>query len=275
MPAHPAWLRPAFDHPSVMETSRIAELLGPFVESRPGQATGTSAAGSIPGHLSTLQIEQIAAYIELLLRWNRRMNLTAVRQPERIVTRHFGESLFLAGHVGLTRGWKVVDVGSGAGFPGLPLKIYAPEIALTLIESNNKKATFLREVVRTLGLAEADVFAGRAEDLNPTGDSSLPAGIGISDPQAPAAGLKSAQSRLAGFPPRLVTLRAVEHFEDALRTAARLAEVKTAVGAQLALLIGRAQARSVPGLITEFVWDAPILVPQSTERVLLVGTLGS
>jgi 16S rRNA (guanine527-N7)-methyltransferase len=222
-----------------------------------------------------LQLEQIATYVEVLLRWNKRMNLTAVREPENIVTRHFGESLFLARHVELRPSWKVVDLGSGAGFPGLPMKIYVPEISLTLIESHKKKAIFLREIIRTLELADADVFAGRAEDLNPTGDSSLPAGIGVSNPQASGAGLQSPQSKLAGFPPRLVTLRAVEHFEDALRTAARLARSGTEVSAQLALLVGRAQAPSVPGLTTEFVWDASIPVPLSTERVLLVGTLGS
>ena len=106
------------------------------------------------------------------------MNLTAIRDPEEIVPRHFGESFFLARHVFpdangdaesdraklVARSSKlVVDLGSGAGFPALPIKIWAPEIHLTMIESNHKKAAFLREVTRALTLTNVDVIAERAE----------------------------------------------------------------------------------------------------------------
>ena len=145
-----------------MDTARIVGLLAPF----------TAQAKLPPQMLSQLQ-----HYLDLLLRWNARINLTAVRDPEQIVTRHFGESLFAArvllGDSQVGQAFRpasnglshaegpqprndlvkiLADVGSGAGFPGIPMKLFAPELELTLIESHNKKATFLREVIRTLGL---------------------------------------------------------------------------------------------------------------------------
>ena len=142
-----------------MNDARIAELLEPFLSDN---SRRTAA-------LSPSQVRLISMYVDLLLRWNDRVNLTAIREPEDIVTRHFGESIFAARHLfpppeveaGTTA--HVIDIGSGAGFPGLPAKIWAPHIRLTLIESNQKKATFLREVVRHLGLANVDVFAARAK----------------------------------------------------------------------------------------------------------------
>jgi 16S rRNA (guanine527-N7)-methyltransferase len=132
--------------------SRIAELLEPFL--RPADDE----------RLTTNDLQSISTYIDLLLRWNARINLTAIRDPEQIVTRHFGESLFLARHLfprpssvpsvvkdsDFDPAPTLADIGSGAGFPGIPLKLWAPEISLTLIESNHKKATFLREVARAL-----------------------------------------------------------------------------------------------------------------------------
>src|SRR5262245_13090123 len=118
-----------------MEQTRIAALLAPFMQTS----------------LDSRQLEQFTTYLEQLLKWNARINLTAVRDAEQIVGRHFGESLFAAEH--LLRDHSVhtaVDVGSGAGFPGLPLAIFAPQVNVTLIESQNKKATFLKEVVRSL-----------------------------------------------------------------------------------------------------------------------------
>src|SRR5208282_2318861 len=125
--------------------------------------------------LSATQLQNISTYIDILLRWNARINLTAIRNQEEIVTRHFGESLFAASHlfpkiypvtsvssvvkdvdvdldVAEARSPKarLADLGSGAGFPGIPIKLWSPNISLTLIESNHKKATFLRELSRTL-----------------------------------------------------------------------------------------------------------------------------
>jgi 16S rRNA (guanine527-N7)-methyltransferase len=110
-----------------------------------------------------LIVSRLSVYLELLLKWNARTNLTAIRDPEEIVRRHFGESLFAGQHLGPETN-TLLDFGSGAGFPGLPIAILRPEIAVTLAESQNKKATFLREVVRTLAL-QVEVWAGRVETL--------------------------------------------------------------------------------------------------------------
>ncbi len=224
-----------------MDPGRIAELLAPFLQSPPGP----------PAALNGAQLEQVSAYLDLLLRWNARINLTAVRDPESIVTRHFGESFFAArqllkkqeaggrkqeADVPGAPAIRAIDLGSGAGFPGLPLKIFAPGLALTLIESSQKKAVFLKEAVRMLALTGVDVFAGRAEDFAATAD--------------------------------LVTLRAVERYERALGAAARL----VAPGGRLALLVGSPQAARTPQLLAGFGWQAPVAIPQSSARVLLVGT---
>ncbi len=210
-----------------MDPARIARLLRPFLQSPPG----------LPASLTEAQLEQVSAYLDLLLRWNARINLTAVRDAESIVTRHFGESFFAARQLfPADADLRAIDLGSGAGFPGLPLKIFAPGLALTLIESSQKKAAFLKEAVRALTLTGVDVFASRGEDFSSMAD--------------------------------LVTLRAVERYERVLDTAARL----VTPGGRLALLIGSPQAARTPQLLPAFSWQAPIAIPQSTARVLLVGT---
>ena len=100
------------------------------------------------------------------MKWNARVNLTAIRDPEEMVQRHFGESFFAAKDA-LAQGRiaSVIDVGSGAGFPGVPFAMLAPEVQVTLIESNQKKVTFLRELVFSLDLKNVKVFSGRAEAL--------------------------------------------------------------------------------------------------------------
>jgi 16S rRNA (guanine527-N7)-methyltransferase len=105
---------------------------------------------------------QLSIYLDLLLKWNSRTNLTAIRDPEEIVCRHFGESLFAGQH--LSSPTTLLDFGSGAGFPGLPIAILHSEISVTLAESQNKKATFLREVVRTLGL-NTEIWPARVETM--------------------------------------------------------------------------------------------------------------
>jgi 16S rRNA (guanine527-N7)-methyltransferase len=207
-----------------MDAARIAQLLQPFAPP-----------------LGDSQLQHISIYIDILLRWNARINLTAVREPGAIVTRHFGESLFAAAHLfpldSASSGRpKVVDVGSGAGFPGLPIKIWAPQIHLSLIESNHKKATFLREITRNLRLTDVDVFAGRAEDF-PPGSTAV------------------------------VTLRAVERFAAALPTAAGLVHP----AGRIALLVGEGQIGSAKEVVPSFAWGEPISVPRSASRVLLIG----
>ena len=108
--------------------------------------------------------KRLGAYLDLLLKWNAHTNLTAIREPEEIVRRHFGESLFLAAHLPPCQ--TLLDYGSGAGFPGIPVSLYHPRLAVTLAESQGKKAAFLREAVRVLELG-AEVWAGRVETMPP------------------------------------------------------------------------------------------------------------
>jgi 16S rRNA (guanine527-N7)-methyltransferase len=201
--------------------------------------------------LQSPQLAALGVYLDLLLRWNTRLNLTAVREPENIVTRHIGESLFAAAHLlSRERMPQTIDLGSGAGFPGLPFKIYAPELRLTLVESRQKKATFLREVIRALHLTEVEVFAGRAESF----------------------------SGRAG----LVILRAVERFEQVLPVAAALLDAPAGaknspepapapMPSRLGLLIGAGQSKQAQALLPHFQWAEPISIPCSTSRILLVG----
>ncbi len=290
-----------------MQIPRISALLEPFLEEN------TLAAD---------QLNQISIYIDLLQRWNARINLTAIRTEEEIVTRHFGESLFLARHIlprvartppaanantaempgppisqnqchpershvireadamaeskdpystsqlasskekagasenvtdgGDLRGsagyrvpgtgyCKLLDIGSGAGFPALPLKIWAPEIHLTLIESNHKKSAFLKEVSRALTFANINIITERAETIL----------AGRDHPHA-----------------EVVTLRAVERFETILPQAAAF----LAANAALALLIGTSQL-PYTATQTSLAWQPPIPIPGSNARVLIIGSM--
>jgi len=130
---------------------------------------------------------------------------------------------------------RVADLGSGAGFPGIPVKLWAPEISLTLIESNHKKAAFLREVIRTLTLTDIDVQILRAEALAPE----------------------------LGFD--IVTLRAVERFSDVLRVAVKL----IGFSGRIALLIGSTQLAETQ--VASLSWQPPIPIPLSRSRVLVIG----
>ena len=107
-------------------------------------------------------LSQLSCYLELLLRWNQRINLTGLRDPETIVRRLFGESLCIARAVEL-RG-RLVDIGSGAGFPGLALKLAAPDLRVTLVEARQKKCAFLKEVARQCGFSHVEVVAERFEE---------------------------------------------------------------------------------------------------------------
>ena len=130
----------------MLNETRLRELLQPF---------------SLD--LSSTQMEQVLAYLHLLHRWNEKINLTAIRDPEECVTRHFGESLFLAGHYQLHG--DLLDIGSGAGFPGLALKIVFPAISVTLLEPVAKKRAFLKEAARVCGFSQVAVRGERLETL--------------------------------------------------------------------------------------------------------------
>jgi 16S rRNA (guanine527-N7)-methyltransferase len=115
--------------------------------------------------LSAEESARFEEYLALLVKWNARMNLTAVRDPDEIVRRHFAECIFAAQQVP-AKTKTLLDFGSGAGLPGIPVAILRPEIGVTLAESQGKKAAFLREAVRTLTL-KAEVWDRRVEELAP------------------------------------------------------------------------------------------------------------
>ena len=205
-----------------VETAAIAHLLQPFIE------------------LDEMRLRAISTYIDLLLKWNSRINLTAIRDPSEIVQRHFGESLFAAKCALEQKSVDTaIDLGSGAGFPGVPLAMLATEVQVTLIESQQKKATFLKELVYALGLKNIKVFGDRAE--------SYPA---IAD---------------------LVMLRAVERFEQALQMAIRL----TRTGGRIALMIGSGQVEPARRLGSAVNWSDPVQMPCGHSRELLIGTKAS
>jgi len=182
------------------------------------------------------QVLQIQQYMSILLFWNEKINLTAIRDPLEILSRHFCECMYAASIVPIGVG-RLADVGSGAGFPGIPLKMIRPELQVVLVESNIKKATFLAETIRELGLREARVLVGRYEEL---GEEIAP--------------LDFVCSRALGeFAPFL----AWAHLE---KVAAK----------EVILWIG---ARDLPEIqkIEGWEWREPIPVPHSLRRLLLIG----
>ena len=149
-----------------MTEARLEQLLSPYFVAPvlAGERNTAPATQVLLGEI----VPRLRTYLELLLRWNQRTNLTAIRSPEGVVTRHFGESLFaarvLANYV--KDGDAVLDIGSGAGFPGLPLQLLLPKLRVTLAESQGKKAAFLREAMRATE-AGAEVWASRVQMLPP------------------------------------------------------------------------------------------------------------
>lgn len=191
--------------------------------------------------LSSLQIKQnkqLIDYFTLLLRWNARTNLTAVRDPNQILERHFLESIACAQLLpaGIAT---LLDYGSGAGFPGLPIAICRSEIAVTLAESQNKKAAFLLEAIRVTGVT-ARVHSGRAETLAEKFDC--------------------------------VTLRAVDRMERAVQSASHL----VASNGWLALLTTDAEypaTRAAAG--PSFSWSDFQPLPGGERRILALGRFSS
>ena len=115
--------------------------------------------------LSEHQINQFLRYYELLVEWNGFMNLTAITEYDEVMKKHFVDSLSLIKTYDVSREATVIDVGTGAGFPGLALKIAYPNLKVTLLDSLNKRINFLNEVITQLGLCEIDTVHGRAEDF--------------------------------------------------------------------------------------------------------------
>jgi 16S rRNA (guanine527-N7)-methyltransferase len=183
------------------------------------------------------QVGLIQRYMDILLRWNEKLNLTAIRDPLEILYRHFCESMFAVPSISIKSG-RLADIGSGGGFPGIPIKILCPEIELFVVESNIKKGTFLAELIRELEMDNARVLISRYEELS---------------------------EELA--PLDYVCSRALGGFEEFLKWAA--AEQLSA--RRIVLWIG---GRDLEEARKSLAWDwsEPIPVPQSLQRYLLVGT---
>lgn len=180
---------------------------------------------------------RFAGFCALLLRWNARVNLTAIRDEEGILARHFVESIACAralpGGIG-----SLLDFGSGAGFPGVPIALCRPEIVVTLAESQGKKSAFLQEAVRVAGIS-ARVYSGRAETLGATFDC--------------------------------VILRAVDRMEQAVKSAAGLVRP----GGWLAPMTTAADLERLQAAAgTEFTWHEPLGLPGGESRILVLGQRG-
>lgn len=180
----------------------------------------------------------VARYADLLLKWNQRVNLTSITDPREVLERHFVESLLAAGAVPIEKG-RLADVGTGAGFPGLALRLLLPELRVTLIEPNLKKTVFLAEVCRELGLTGVEILRCRFEQMDP---ESLE--------------LDYVASRAAG------------DYENLLPWSA--SAIKP--GGMIVLWLG-AEDASIISRNTAFQWRPLIPLPGSRERVLLVGQL--
>ncbi|MGC2388159.1 MAG: 16S rRNA (guanine(527)-N(7))-methyltransferase RsmG [Candidatus Acidiferrum sp.] len=195
------------------------------------------ALGEFQLQANDQQIVCIQQYMKLLLTWNEKINLTAIRDPLEILYRHFCESMFAAVAVPVENG-RLADVGSGAGFPGIPLKIMRPELQMFLVESNMKKATFLAEVLRNIELPDTRVLVSRYEEL---GEEVAPLDY--------------------------VCSRAVGEFEPFLAWAAS----ERIAAKQVILWIG-GRDLDLARRGVDWEWREPIAVPQSLRRYLLVGT---
>jgi 16S rRNA (guanine527-N7)-methyltransferase len=177
--------------------------------------------------------EQFSAYLGLLMRWNARLSLTAIREPAQIIRRHFVECAFAAQHLP-TDIETLLDYGSGAGFPGIPFAICRPEIRVTLAEAQGKKASFLREVVRTVGTG-TEVYDGRVETIPP------------------------------GHSFHAVSMRAVEKMDLAIPIGLHVAE------RYLVLLTTERSAPAYMGLTPELKWADSVHLPNSDQMILAIG----
>src|SRR5882762_5198335 len=184
-----------------------------------------------------VQVAAIQRYMAMLLAWNEKINLTAIRDPLEVLYRHFCESMYAAVAVPLQTG-RLADVGSGGGFPGLALKIIRPKLQVFLIESNVKKATFLAEVARELALVDARVLVSRYEEL---GEEITPVDF--------------------------VCSRALGEFEKFLNWAGS----ERVAASQVVLWTGGRDVEEIKK-IRGWGWREPVSIPHSLQRFLLVGS---
>src|SRR5271169_2265718 len=186
---------------------------------------------------SALLCDQIRIYSDLLLRWNQKTSLTTVTEPDQILRFHFGESMFAAVAVPIRHG-RLADVGSGAGFPAVPMRMVSADLSVILIESNQKRATFLAEVIRELQLQNVEVRRSRMEDV-PLGDE----------------------------PVDFVSARAVKIDDEFLNWSH---QALTPSGS-LVLWLGEGDATNISKR-QGWKWADPIRIPHAERRVILRGT---
>lgn len=186
---------------------------------------------------TNIQCDRIRVYISLLLKWNRSISLTTVTEEPEILKFHFGESL-LALPMLEGNQCRLADVGTGAGFPGLPLRIFREDIELILIESNAKKCAFLSEIVRALALKNVQVLRARFE------------------------GVAELRGRLDS-----VVARALGGYGDLLKWSME----SLRLGGKIVLWLGEDDARQISLANPAWDWRAPIPIPGSKRRFLLLG----
>jgi 16S rRNA (guanine527-N7)-methyltransferase len=186
---------------------------------------------------SALLCNQIRTYIDLLLRWNQKTSLTTVTDPDQILRFHFGESMFAATAIPIRHG-RLADVGSGAGFPAVPIRMVSDDLSVILIESNQKKATFLAEVVRELQLNGVEVCRSRMEDI-------------------------SLENALVSF----VTARALGIDDSFLKWANH----SLSAGGSAVLWLGDADANAISKK-SGWKWASALRIPQSDRRVIIHGS---
>ncbi len=208
----------------MLDRVAVRELLSPFALS-----------------LSAETIDKLLIYLDLLIRWNRKINLTAIGTAEECVTRHFGES-FLISKIVKLRG-RLLDIGSGAGFPGLAIKLIAPDLDVILLEPIAKKRAFLKEVIRVCGMTRVEVADSRLEEL-----------ARAQEPQS--------------FD--LITIRAVGGLEPLIRKAAGLLKS----GGHFCLWLGRQQVIEIKDDNPDIHWQEPFAIPISRDRRILTGMRG-
>jgi 16S rRNA (guanine527-N7)-methyltransferase len=178
----------------------------------------------------------IDAYVELLLKWNRVVSLTTITNPVEIAGRHFGESAFLK-QVLPVENCRLVDIGTGAGFPGLALKIAEPSIRLTLIESNRKKGAFLSEVVRVLEFQDVEIRTERFEEIRPQNTGA-----------------------------NVITSRAVGEFKELLRWSKNALTHR----GHIALWVGADDSTRISSN-SAWIWRPAVRIPESQRRYVLIG----
>jgi 16S rRNA (guanine527-N7)-methyltransferase len=187
-------------------------------------------------HANQDQTAKIRSFILLLLKWNRSISLTTITDPVEIVGRHFGESMYASKLLPVENG-RLADVGTGAGFPGLALKIVSPGIRLSLIESNKKKCAFLSEAVRALDLTDVEIRCERFEEI---------------------------RSDSVEF--NAITARAVGDFKQLLRWSANA----LARRGHLMLWIGAEDSTRI-ARTPNWHWLPAVQIPESQRRFILIG----